>query len=421
MRYRMIFEVKDLSSDLFSANHFLSFFFGRSGWIRFSAYFYLTIRSTNFITTLNSMNTTTTNQRIKSIDALRGFDMFWITGGDAFFISLFTFLGTPFFQKMALQLDHPAWTGFRFYDIIFALFLFIMGLSMPLSVTKRLDKGASRKQMYLHIFRRTLLLYLLGLVYNGLFSLDFETLRYTGVLHRIAFTYLFASLIVMNAKKNSILWWAVGITLAHWLILLLVPAPGFSAYDLTPEGNLSGYIDRQWLPGSMCCYPYGDNESLLTNFPAIASVLIGVLGGQKLLSNSGAKEKLKFFLGVGSALILLALLWSFIYPINKYLWTGSFVSLTAGISMLLIASFYWIIDVKGYTKWAFPFTVIGMNSITIYVMSAVFDFGMVARIFIHGFYTEMGSFQVPFYEFCILTVKWLFLYFLYKQKIFLKV
>lgn len=367
------------------------------------------------------MSSTPSNGRIRSIDALRGFDMFWISGGDAFFISLFAFFGTPFFKSLALQLDHPAWTGFRFYDIIFALFLFIMGLSMPLSITKRLAKGASKNEMYVHVFRRTILLYLFGLIYNGLFDFNFETLRYTGVLHRIAFTYFFASIIVMNSKQNGILIWAVALTMVHWLILLLIPAPGFSAYDLSPEGNLSGYIDRQWLPGSMCCYPYGDNESLLTNFPAIASVLIGVLAGYRLLSSDNDTIKLKFFFASGGALIVLAIIWSLIYPINKYLWTGSFVSLTAGISMLLIGLFYWLIDVKGYTKWAFPFTVIGMNSITIYLMSAVFDFGMVAKIFIHGFYTELGAFQMPFYELCVLAVKWLFLYFLYRQKIFLKV
>ena len=360
-------------------------------------------------------------KRILSIDALRGFDMFWITGGDAFFITLFTFFGIPFFQGLAHQLDHPAWAGFRFYDIIFALFLFIMGLSMPLSITRRLAGGASRNQMYYHIFRRTILLYILGMVYNGLFDFNFETLRYTGVLHRIAFTYFFASIIVMNFRQKGQLIWAVSLTFGYWLILLLIPSPGFGAYNLTPEGNLAGYIDRSWLLGSMCCYNYGDNEGIVTNFPAITSVLTGVLAGYKLMSQISHSEKLKFFITTGFMLIVLSLIWNFIYPINKYLWTGSFVSLTSGISLLSISLFYWLIDVKGYTKWAFPFTVIGMNPITIYVLSAIFDFGMVAKIFIHGFYTELGGFEMPFYEFCVLLTKWLFLYFLYRQKIFLKV
>lgn len=359
--------------------------------------------------------------RVKSIDALRGFDMFWITGGDAFFIALFTFFGTPFFKSLAKQLDHPAWAGFHFYDIIFALFLFIVGLSLPFSITKRMERGETKKTLYYHIFKRTILLYLLGLIYNGLFDFNFETLRYTGVLHRIAITYMIASIVVLNVRQKYLIVWAVAITLIYWLVLLLVPVPGFGAYNLTPEGNLSAYLDQLYLPGSFCCYKFGDNEGLITHIPAAVNVLVGTLIGFRLLKPDSYKEKIRTFLIIGSILIVVALAWNFIYPINKYLWTGSFVSLTCGISILSFALFYWLIDVKGYTKWAFPFTVIGMNSITIYVLQGVFDFGIIAQIFIHGFYTHMGTFQVPFYELCVIAAKWLFLYFLYKKQIFLKV
>jgi predicted acyltransferase len=356
-----------------------------------------------------------------SIDALRGFDMFWITGGDWFFIALFTFFGTPFFTALAHQLDHPAWSGFHFYDIIFALFLFIVGLSLPFSISKRMERGETKRTLYYHIFKRTLLLYLLGMVYNGLFDFNFETLRYTGVLHRIAITYMFASIIVLNIRQKYLVVWAVAITLLYWLVLLLVPVPGFGAYNLTPEGNLSAYLDQQFLPGSFCCYKFGDNEGLLTHIPAVANVLAGTLIGFRLIKKDSDKSKISTFLISGSALVVIALLWNIIYPINKYLWTGSFVSLTCGISILAICLFYWLIDMKGYTRWAFPFRVIGMNPLTIYVLQGVFDFGIIAKIFIHGFYTHLGGFQEPFYALCVLAVKWLFLYFLYKKEIFLKV
>jgi predicted acyltransferase len=359
--------------------------------------------------------------RIKSIDALRGFDMFWITGGDAFFIALFTFFGTPFFQNMALQLDHPAWSGFRFYDIIFALFLFIVGLSLPFSISKRLDRGESKKTLYYHIFKRTILLYLLGMVCNGLLDFNFEGLRYTGVLHRIAITYMFASIIIMNVKQKFLVVWALSITLIYWLVLLFIPVPGYGSYHLTPEGNLSAFIDQQFLPGQFCCYTFGDNEGLLTHFPAIVNILVGTIIGFRLLKTEKYSEKISFFLKTGVALVALALVWNIVYPINKYLWTGSFVALTCGISVLFFCAFYWLIDVKGYTKWAFPFTVIGMNSITIYVLQGIFDFGILANIFIHGFSSHLGVFQATFYALSVLMVKWLLLYFLYKQKIFLKV
>jgi predicted acyltransferase len=232
---------------------------------------------------------------------------------------------------------------------------------------------------------------------------------------------MIASIIILNVKQKYLIAWALSITLVYWLVLLLVPVPGFGAYNLTPEGNLSAYLDQLYLPGSFCCYKFGDNEGLITHIPAAVNVLVGSLIGFRLLRPDNYKDKISAFLVSGSALVVIALVWNFIYPINKYLWTGSFVSLTCGISILGFTLFYWIIDVKGYSKWAFPFTVIGMNSITIYVLQGVFDFGIIAKIFIHGFYTEMGSFQFPFYELCVLTVKWLFLYFLYKKQIFLKV
>jgi predicted acyltransferase len=359
--------------------------------------------------------------RLKSIDALRGFDMFWISSGEAFFIALFTLINTPFFRELALQFDHPEWAGFRFYDIIFPLFLFIMGVVMPLSITRRLERGDSQKQIYQHIIQRTLLLFLLGLVYNGLFNFDFATQRYSGVLQRFAVTYFFSGIIVMHFKIRGQMIWAALILLGYWVVLLTVPAPGFKPYDLTPQGNLCGYIDRTFLPGSFCCYTYGDNEGILTMFPAITNVLFGVLAGQWLLGVSDNVKKIKNLLITGGSFIAGGLLWSIIFPVNKYLWTGSYVLLTSGISFLLLTLFFWIIDIKGYQKWAFPFIVIGLNPITIYVAQGIFDFGIIANIFIHGFIDNMGSFKPVFFQFSVILVKWFFLYFLYRKQIFLKV
>ncbi len=370
---------------------------------------------------MKNENATAQSKRMLSIDALRGFDMFWISSGDAFFIALFTFINTPFFQRLAVQLDHPSWAGFRFYDEIFPLFLFIMGCVMPLSITRRLERGDSRNRLYLHILKRTILLFVLGLIYNGLFNLDFHDQRYTGVLQRFAVTYFMASVIVMNFKQKGQLIWAASILLGYWLILLLIPAPGFRAYDLSQQGNLCGYIDRMFLPGSFCCYTYGDNEGILTMFPAVTNVLFGVVAGRWLLGTSGYRDKIRNLVVTGGLFIAGALLWNLVFPINKYLWTGSYVLLTSGIAFLLLCLFFWIIDVKGYRRWAFPFIVIGLNPITIYVVQGLFDFGIIANIFIHGFAGSLGSFHDVFLQLCIIFIKWSFLYFLYRQKIFLKV
>lgn len=362
----------------------------------------------------------TNNKRIRSIDALRGFDMFWITGGDQLFVSIFLFIGTPSALRLAEQLDHPAWSGFHFYDLIFPLFLFIMGLTMPLSISKRLERGELRINLYKHIILRSLLLYFFGLIYNGFFNLDFENLRYTGVLHRFAITYFLASILLVNFNTFGIWIWAVAITLLYWLVLLLVPVPGIGSYVLTPEGNLSAWIDQQWLPGSFCCYTYGDNEGLLTHIPATVNVLAGIIAGKYLMSEIEDKRKLRTFLLFSIVVLAFGLLWSFILPINKYLWTGSYVLVVISLSLALLSLFYWIIDVKGYTRWAFFFVVIGMNSILIYLAKELFNFGIIVDIFTRGFENYMGSFGILFHSVCTIIVQWLFLYFLWRKKVFLR-
>ena len=292
---------------------------------------------------------------------------------------------------------------------------------MPLSITRRLERGDSREKLYLHIFQRTLLLFLLGLIYNGLFNFDFAIQRYSGVLQRFAITYLFASVIVMNFKGKGQMIWAGSILLLYWMVLLFIPAPGFRAYDLTPQGNLCGYVDRMIVPGSFCCYKYGDNEGILTMFPAIANVLFGVLAGRWLLGSAENRVKIRNLVAAGTLFICGALLWSLVFPVNKYLWTGSYVLLTSGIAFLLLCLFFWIIDVKGWKSWSFPFVVIGLNPITIYVVQGVFDFGIIVNIFVHGFVASLGSFKEVFFQFSVILVKWLFLYFLYRKRIFLKV
>lgn len=370
---------------------------------------------------VNETNTPKKSTRIASIDALRGFDMFWIIGGDSMFIALFTLIGTPFFQKLGLQLEHCDWQGFRFYDLIFPLFLFITGLSMPFSITRRLERGDSKKAIYQHIIVRTVLLFILGLVYNGLFDLDFIHQRYPGVLQRIAICYLFASIIIMNNKVKGIAIWSAALLLIYWLILLLIPSPGFNAYNLTKEGNLAGYIDRLLIPGSFCCYPQGDNEGILSTIPAICNVLFGYMAGMWLKSENKNNRKVVMLLISGIASLAIGWLWGLIFPVIKILWTSSYVLISVGWSLILISLFYWIIDIKGYKKWAFPFIIIGLNPITIYVIQGIFDFGVIANIFIHGFINKLGNFNMLFAALCIFTVKWLFLYFLYQKKIFLKV
>ncbi|MDZ7315453.1 MAG: DUF5009 domain-containing protein [candidate division KSB1 bacterium] len=362
------------------------------------------------------------SRRIVSLDALRGFDMFWITGGDSIFPALFSFIGTPFFLSLSKQLEHSEWNGFTFYDLIFPLFMFIMGVTMPFSLGKYLERGGTKAEAYRRVIRRSLLLIVFGLIYNGILDLNFSQMRYAGVLQRFGICYFFAAMILIHfPKPKSQAIWAAAILLFYWAIMALVPVPGFGRNVLTPEGNLASYIDRLLLPGRFCCFEYGDNEGLLSSIPAVATVLLGVLAGHLLRSRLAETRKaLTLALwGVGS--LVIALIWNVVFPINKLIWTSSYVLYAGGWSLLLLALFYYIIDVRGKQKWAFPFVVIGMNSITIYLAQALFDFGIIVNIFLRGVMRYMGDFRPVFWAICVFAVKWLFLYYLYKRKIFLRV
>ena len=370
----------------------------------------------------NKENKTVKNNRLLSLDALRGFDMFFIIGWGEIWVALATLTGLPLFKWWAGQMEHVEWHGFAFYDLIFPLFLFIAGISFPFSMIKSYQNGVSSKQLHLRIFRRALILVLLGLIFNGMLRLDFANLRYVSVLGRIGLAWMFAALIFVNAKRTARIIWCAGLLVFYWLLLTFVPAfdfPGAERFSM--EGNFTSYIDRLLLPGRMY-NPLYDPLGLLGTIPAISNALLGMFAGEFIMSQKTGLKKTAYLLVAGVAMIVVALLWNIIFPINKILWTSSFVCLTAGIGSILFALFYLIIDVLEYRRWAFFFTVIGVNSITIYMAQSIINFRHTSRFLFGGF---AGLFPEAWTGFinasAFLAVCWLFLYFLYKQKIFLKI
>lgn len=291
---------------------------------------------------------------------------------------------------------------------------------MTYSTSKRLERGDSRKDIYIHVIKRTLTLIILGLVVNGLFDFNFADFRYAGVLQRIGICYFFAPVILIHASKKWQAILAIIFLIVYWTAMEFIPVPGFGAGVLTPEGNLSAFIDQHLLPGRFCCYRFGDNEGILSTIPAISTTLLGVLTGHWLRSSFSKNKKVIGILLAGIVSVILGLLWNLVFPINKLIWTSSYVLFTGGLSFLFLALFYWIIQIRGYQTWSFPFVVIGLNPITIYVLSAVFNFGSIVNIFVHGFIDYLGEFKPLFWTLCVFSVKWFFLYFLYKKKIFLK-
>jgi len=362
-----------------------------------------------------------TTQRVASIDALRGFDMFWITGGDNLIHALFKAAPIPILALLADQFRHVDWEGFHFYDLIFPLFIFIAGLVLPFSLTRRLEAGANRRELYQHAWRRLFLLFFMGLIANGLLDLNFHELRILGVLQRIAIAYFFATLIVMNFSVRGQAVATALILLGYWALMALVPVPGFGRGVYTAQGNLAAYIDRRFLPKPFCCYDYGDNEGIISNLPAIATCMLGVLAGHWLRTAFSAKRKLLGLVVAGLISLGIGMLWSLAFPIIKNIWSSSFVLFAGGWSLLLLALFYWIIDMLECWRWAFVFTVIGANSITIYLARHFFDFRNVGLIFTHGFVNYLGAWKPFAIELGSVIAGWMFLYYLYRQKIFLRV
>ena len=368
--------------------------------------------------------------RLMSIDVLRGFDMFMLVGGTTFFSAVFQLLlGPTYAPYITTQFGHVPWAGFHFYDLIFPLFLFISGVSIPFSITKRLERGDKRSTLYKHIFTRALLLFLIGQLHNNfsqLLKLDFVDFRWLGVLQRFAICNLVASIIVMNLPVKKQAYTLIGILLGYWAIMTLVLVPGYGAGNLTPEGNLGAYIDQILLPGKWCCYgiggglgyvPLGDNEGIMSTIPAVATALFGVMCGHLLRSNLPQIKKAQYLAGGGAINLGIAVLWNVAFPIIKNLWTSSYVLFAGGWSMLLLALFFWVIDVKGYKFWkkiAFFFIPIGMNSILMYLIGAELGDDL-------GFTGWLGALAVLVSSVIGIAINWIVLYILYRKKLFLKV
>lgn len=360
------------------------------------------------------------SRRLKSLDALRGLDMLLLVGIGGVLRALPEWWDNPVFRTLAAQTRHAEWHGFHLWDLIFPLFIFIVGASLPFSINNRLDQGASRKGLYINILRRAVILFLFGLVMNGWLQLDFSNPKWTGVLQRISIAYFFAAIIVMNTRVRGQAIAAGSLLIVYWLLMILVPVPGYGAGVLTPEGNLHAYIDQLLLPGRMYNEFY-DEDGILQQISSIAVCLAGAVAGHWLKSSNTESVKVRGLFISGIVCILIAFLWNLSFPIIFKLWSSSFAMLTIGISAILMGLFYWLIDVKGYQKWAFPFVVVGLNSITIYLASGLFDFGPIVQVFVGGILGYLGAFSPVFWALCLLMAKWLLLYFLYKKKIFLKI
>ncbi|QDF66376.1 DUF5009 domain-containing protein [Shewanella sp. SNU WT4] len=360
--------------------------------------------------------------RLKSLDALRGFDMFWILGGEAIFAALFVLTSWRGFEWLDGQMHHSQWHGFSFYDLIFPLFIFLSGVALGLSA-KRLDALplASRYPYYRHALTRLSLLIVLGIIYNHGWGSGMpaspEQVRYASVLARIAFAWFFTAMIVWHTSIRSQYWLAAIALIAYTFLQL-----SFGANAFTAEGSINAWVDTHWLPGiTYQNLPY-DPEGLLSTLPAIINALVGVFVGRFVKQQASPKRLLLTLLFAGSALIIIGILLSPWIPINKSLWTMTFSLVTIGSSILLLALFYGLVDVLNWQRFGWFFAVIGTNAIVIYLASSLVQWRYVADSLFGGFIQAAPELWQPLLmAISLLTVQWLLLRWLYNRQLFIKV
>jgi predicted acyltransferase len=365
----------------------------------------------------NSGTTIRQIQRLTALDALRGFDMFWIIGGSEIFTGLAKAVGAPF-NIMVPQFEHVRWEGLHFFDLIWPLFMFIVGVSIPLSLEKRKSEGTTKKSLYFHAVRRSVMLFILGMIaQGGLLEWDLSKFRPCySVLHGIAAGYLIAFIVAVEFKPKMQGIITAVFLLLYWAITMLVPIPGIGAGILTPDANLATWVDKMVLGR----FHYGENTWFLS-YPVFASsVLLGVLAGHliRLPVSESRKVMLLAVAGIGST--GLGLLWSIVFPVIKLMWTSSYVLLGGGFGFIMLALFYWAIEVKGYQKWAFIFTIIGMNSIAVYMAMMLFNFSQISNIFIGSLLPRIGLWDDFVSATAAFSVIWLILYRMYRTNTFLK-
>lgn len=364
------------------------------------------------------------SKRLVSIDALRGFDMLMICGADAFFRSFEGKTSLSWLDGLAAQFEHPAWIGFTFYDFIFPLFLFVSGVSIPFSLRKAIEASTPKKQIYRKAFWRMLILIALGMLdKNAPFPFfDWEQIRLGSVLGRIGIAGFVTVVLYLNCDAIRRLTIVVAVLLAYYAAVFLIPVPGFGAGDLSFEGNLVGWFDRTFLPGRLLQGQF-DELGILTTFPAICLTILGCFAGEILLNaNLSDTGKFRQLIIVGVICIAIALVWNLHFPIFKRMWTSSFIMLTSGMAFLSLALFYVVIDILKFRRWAFFLVVVGMNSLTIYMVYRFVNFKHTSRLLFQGLYAPLGETWFPVMESlgAVLLV-WVFLYFLYRKRIFFKV
>jgi predicted acyltransferase len=365
-----------------------------------------------------------TGQRVLAIDALRGFDMFWLIGGQHAVQAACDVIDRPWAKALHRQFTHPEWEGFTFYDLIFPLFLFLIGCSIPFAFSKRRQRGDSHATLYGHILLRVAIMVFLGTWVNGnLLTYDPQQFQLTySVLQMLALGYLVAAVAWLNLSLRQLwsLW--VSLLVVYWALQTFVPLPAetFRMGVYAEHANFGDWLNDQILGSWQGPWRFGWILEITTHG---ATCLLGVLAAERLRAGGPPSRTLRWLIIAGVLCLAVGLLWGLQFPIIKNRWTSTFVLFAGGWSLLLLALFYGVIDVLGFRRWCFPFVVIGANSIVAYMIAVKFKsaFGEVAWVFVEGLKPYAGAWHTTIYQAAALAVVWLFLYAMYRTKTFVRI
>ncbi len=368
--------------------------------------------------------------RLESLDALRGFDMLWIIGGGNLVHALAHASNSSFLNVLSNQLNHVPWEGFHFEDLIMPLFLFLAGMSIPFSVGKRLTMGESKKRIYLHAFKRWVVLFILGLIYEGnLLAFDLDNLFIIGsVLGAIGIGYFFSTIIYTQLNLKNQIFLTTGLLLSYWTILTFIPVSGQQAGVLLPQSNIVESVEHavfgRFVKTGVAYMWFLDTAGFVSTVMTgvFASTIIrGNIRFPFIKSSNGEIHKTLIIAFSGSLSLFASLVLNIWFPAIKNIWNPTFVLLTSGLSFLMVALFYFVIDVKGYKKWAFWLKVIGMNSITVYLGVHFFSFDRLADTLVFGFEQFLGAYYPVIQSITELTIIYFILYWMYRKGTFIKI
>jgi predicted acyltransferase len=301
--------------------------------------------------------------RLCSLDAFRGAT-----------IALMVLVNTPGGTNSYGPLNHSAWNGWTVTDMVFPSFLWIVGMAITLSLGQRIAAGVPKARLFLQVLRRAGIIFALGLIVYAAPNFNLSTQRLLGVLQRIAICYLIASAIYLTTRWRVQVVWIVALLVSYWLVMMLIPVPGYGAGDLAAGHNIANYVDRVLLGAhNYANTKYWDPEGLISTLPSIATTLLGIMAGHVLRLKRDLSERTTWLYLAGSILIAVGLICDIWLPINKKLWTSSFSLFMAGMDFVLFAGFVWLIDGRGYQRYARPLVIMGMNAIAVYMASELLE------------------------------------------------